>query len=103
MACKGVEALTGVPVLVNTSFNVKGEPNRRNTARRRRVFSPPESTIGSARHADSKNAVHKIVGRCRRLYRRCDLGDGEHATGVNDLTISRLWWPRLRHRFILLF
>jgi hypothetical protein len=63
------EALTGVPVLINTSFNVKGEPI---------VETPDDApvcflTTGIDHlvlhdRLISKNALHRIVGPLRGVY-----------------------------------
>ena len=80
---KEFEALTGVPVLINTSFNVKGEPI---------VETPRDAVICFLTTGIdylvlhdtlvSKNAMHKIVAPLvDDLYRRRDI-----------------WWRRARSR-----
>src|SRR5947199_8583761 len=66
---KEFEALTGVPVLINTSFNVKGEPI---------VETPRDAVIcflttgidNLVLHDTlvSKNAMHKVVAPLVRVY-----------------------------------
>jgi carbamoyltransferase len=80
---KEFEALTGVPVLINTSFNIKGEPivetpqdavNCFLTTGRRIIWS---STIRSSR----RTPCTRWSRRCSRLRRR-----------------AGRWWPRPRSR-----
>ena len=42
---KEFEDLTGVPVLLNTSFNIRGEPIVETPADAMKCFSPPASTV----------------------------------------------------------
>jgi carbamoyltransferase len=66
---KEFDALTGVPVLINTSFNVKGEPI---------VETPPDAVVCFLTtgidnlilhdRLVSKNALHKIIGPLVGIY-----------------------------------
>ena len=66
---KEFEALTGVPVLINTSFNVKGEPIVE-TPRDAVVCFPTTGIDNLVLHDTmvSKNALHKIVGPLVGVY-----------------------------------
>ena len=82
---KEFDALTGVPVLINTSFNIKGEP----------IVETPRDAVACFLTTGvdnlimhdtvvSKTAMHKIVGAAGQyLYRRGEAGVVEHAGGLN--------------------
>ena len=84
---KEFEALTGVPVLINTSFNIKGEP----------IVETPQDAVNCflttgidhlVMHDTivSKNAMHKVVAPLRqRLRRRADAGGLDRAAGLSRL------------------
>ena len=66
---KEFEALTGVPVLINTSFNIKGEP----------IVETPQDAVNCflttgvdhlVMHDTivSKNAMHKVVAPVVNVY-----------------------------------
>ena len=66
---KEFEALTGVPVLINTSFNIKGEP----------IVETPQDAVNCflttgvdhlVMHNTivSKNAMHKVVAPVLNVY-----------------------------------
>ena len=82
---KEFEALTGVPVLINTSFNIKGEP----------IVETPQDAVncflttgdrpsGHARH-DGLEERDAQGGRAagQRLRRRADAGGLDRAAGLN--------------------
>ncbi len=66
---KEFEALTGVPVLINTSFNVKGEPIVE-TPRDAMICFLTTGIDNLVLHDTliSKNALHKIVAPLVRVY-----------------------------------
>jgi carbamoyltransferase len=66
---KEFEALTGVPVLINTSFNIKGEP----------IVETPQDAVNCFLTTGvdhlvihdtivSKNAMHKVVAPVLNVY-----------------------------------
>jgi carbamoyltransferase len=66
---KEFEALTGVPVLINTSFNIKGEP----------IVETPEDAVSCFLTTGvdhlvmhnmivSKNTMHKVVAPVLNVY-----------------------------------
>ena len=81
---KEFEALTGVPVLINTSFNIKGEP----------IVETPQDAVNCflttgidhlVMHDTmvSKTAMHKVVAPLvNDLRRRADAGGLDRAAGL---------------------
>ena len=82
---KEFDALTGVPVLINTSYNIKGEP----------IVETPRDAVACFLTTGvdhlimhdtvvSKTAMHKIVGPLVNTYADvADPGVGQHAGGLN--------------------
>ncbi|MDO9059409.1 MAG: carbamoyltransferase C-terminal domain-containing protein, partial [Bradyrhizobium sp.] len=66
---KEFEALTGVPVLINTSFNVKGEPIVE-TPRDAMICFLTTGIDNLVLHDTlvSKNALHRVVGPLVEIY-----------------------------------
>ena len=84
---KEFEALTGVPVLINTSFNVKGEP----------IVETPQDAVNCFLTTGVDHLVHPRHDRleerdaqggragAQRLRRRADTGGIDRAAGLSRL------------------
>jgi hypothetical protein len=86
---KEFEALTGVPVLINTSFNIKGEP----------IVETPEDAVNCFLNTGvdhlvmhdaivTKNTMHKVVAPVLNIYATSDAGGVDGAAGLTPAARS---------------
>ena len=89
---KAFEALTGVPVLINTSFNVKGEP----------IVETPEDALMCFLTTGidhlvlhdmlvSKGVMHKFVNRAAGLRGMLASGNPEGRLSLKQAFLKRPW------------
>ena len=80
---KEFEALTGVPVLINTSFNIKGEP----------IVETPQDAVNCFLTTGVDHLVHP---RHDRVEERD--AQGGRAAGQRSTPTCGRWWRRPRSR-----